>query len=75
METRLKIDKAMQQSLLTAMTRPPAAVRIAAAVSGGRDSVAMLLLLHQWCRMQKRQLCVFHVDHSLRVSSAEMRSG
>ncbi len=71
METRLKIDKAMQQSLLTAMTRPPAAVKIAAAVSGGCDSVAMLLLLHQWCRMQKRQLCVFHVDHSLRVSSAE----
>ncbi len=29
----------------------------------------MLLLLHQWCRMKKRQLCVFHVDHGLRVSS------
>lgn len=70
METSLKIDKAMQQSLLAAMTHPPAAMKIAAAVSGGCDSVAMLLLLHQWCRMKKRQLCVFHVDHGLRASSA-----
>ncbi|HMM58770.1 MAG TPA: tRNA lysidine(34) synthetase TilS [Candidatus Rifleibacterium sp.] len=71
MQTSLKIDKGTQQSLLAAMIRPPAAAKIAAAVSGGCDSVAMLLLLHQWCRMKKRQLCVFHVDHGLRPSSAE----
>lgn len=71
MEHSLKINTAQQQRLLAVMTRPPAAVKIAAAVSGGCDSVAMLLLLHQWCRMKKRQLCVFHVDHGLRASSAE----
>lgn len=71
MEPSLKINTAQQQRLLAMMTRPPAAMKIAAAVSGGCDSVAMLLLLHQWCRMKKRQLCVFHVDHGLRASSAE----
>lgn len=44
---------------------------IAAAVSGGADSVAMLLLLHHQCRMKKIRLCVFHVDHAMRPSSAE----
>ncbi len=52
------------------LTRPPAARKLAVAVSGGCDSVAMLLLLLDWCRMRGRKLCVFHVDHSLRPSSA-----
>ena len=53
------------------ITQPPAVMKIAAAVSGGCDSVAMLLLLHQWCCMKKRRLCVFHVDHELRASGAD----
>lgn len=53
------------------MTRPPEVRKIAAAVSGGCDSVAMLLLLREWCRMRHIKLYVFHVDHSLRSVSGE----
>ena len=42
---------------------------IAAAVSGGVDSVAMLLLLAHYSRMKHLRLCVFHVDHALRENS------
>ncbi len=61
--------KSKSQKLIAAFTRGFAAKTIAAAVSGGVDSVAMLLLLHHYCRMKKMRLCVFHVDHSLRDSS------
>ena len=43
--------------------------KIAAAVSGGCDSVAMLFLLNLYCKITKRRLCVFHIDHSLRTES------
>lgn len=65
--------KRKSQKLIAAFTRGFAAKTIAAAVSGGVDSVAMLLLLHNYCRMKKVRLCVFHVDHSLRDSSSADR--
>ncbi len=64
-------DKAGQQRILSKFTRPPVVRKLAAAVSGGCDSVAMLLLLNDWCRMRGIRLCVFHVDHGLRNSSAD----
>lgn len=61
--------KAVQQRILARFTRPPDVGKIAAAVSGGCDSVAMLLLLREWCAMRGIRLCVFHVDHALRADS------
>lgn len=61
--------KSQQQALLSNFTAPGRVGSIAAAVSGGADSVAMLLLLQQHCRMKNLRLCVFHVDHGLRDSS------
>lgn len=61
------------QKLIAAFSAGFNVRHIAAAVSGGADSVAMLLLLHQFCRMKKIRLCVFHVDHALRDASAEDR--
>ncbi|PKL42556.1 MAG: tRNA lysidine(34) synthetase TilS [Candidatus Riflebacteria bacterium HGW-Riflebacteria-1] len=65
--------KKQQQTLLAGFTAPGRCGSIAAAVSGGADSVAMLLLLQQHCRMKNLRLCVFHVDHGLRESSVADR--
>ena len=59
----------LQQRLISSFTAPGKGGRIAAAVSGGVDSVAMLLLLSHYCRMNRLQLCVFHVDHAMRDCS------
>lgn len=65
--------KRRQQQLLSAFSDPGKVRSVAAAVSGGVDSVTLLLLLAHYCRMKKLQLCVFHVDHALRESSAADR--
>lgn len=65
--------KSNYQKLLAMLPTAYKAGSIAAAVSGGADSVAMLLLLHHQCRMKKIRLCVFHVDHAMRPSSEEDR--
>jgi len=57
------------QSLLSRIFLPAGITAIGAAVSGGCDSVAMLLLLQHICRIKRIRLCVFHVDHSLRPTS------
>jgi tRNA(Ile)-lysidine synthase len=59
----------LQQRLISSFTAVGKGGRIAAAVSGGIDSVAMLLLLLHYCRMKRLQLVVFHVDHALRGAS------
>ncbi len=58
-----------QQRLISSFTARGKGDSIAAAVSGGVDSVAMLLLLAHYCRMNNLRLCVFHVDHALRDNS------
>lgn len=47
--------------------------RVALAVSGGSDSVAMLRLVHAWAERQEPhpQIFVLTVDHGLRPSSAD----
>lgn len=57
------------QRFISKFTISPKFSKIAVAVSGGCDSVAMLLLLREWCRMKKLSICVFHVDHSLRKTA------
>lgn len=42
---------------------------IAVAVSGGRDSVALMRLLAQWCRERQGRLTALTVDHGLRPGS------
>lgn len=44
---------------------------IAVAVSGGSDSMALSLLLKQWCDLRPIKLCAFTVDHGLRKESAD----
>lgn len=44
--------------------------KIAVAVSGGGDSMALSLLLNDWCAAEKRKLVALTVDHGLRSSSA-----
>lgn len=66
------MKQAVSQGLLQKIpSLPSRAGKVAAAVSGGCDSVALLLLLLQLASIKKFQLCVFHVDHSLRQESGE----
>ena len=58
------------QRLLSKLTKAPEGNKFAIAVSGGTDSVAMLLLMREWCRMKRKSICVFHVDHSMRQTSS-----
>lgn len=58
------------QRLLSKLTPSPQGSKFAIAVSGGTDSVAMLFLMREWCRMKHKQICVFHVDHSMRATSS-----
>lgn len=43
---------------------------LAAAVSGGRDSLALMHLLAGWCRTRGGQLTILTVDHGLRAEAA-----
>ena len=69
----MNLARQHQQKLLSAFVESGKCSCVAAAVSGGIDSVAMLLLLAHYCRMKKVRLCVFHVDHALRPASEEDR--
>ncbi len=64
------MNRPLLQRLLASVSRPPAVKTLAVAVSGGCDSVALLLLLYHWSRMRGVNLCVFHVDHDLRHDSS-----
>ena len=44
--------------------------RIAVAVSGGPDSLALALLTHDWCRAHDRAMIALTVDHGLRPEAA-----
>ncbi|MDD3001173.1 MAG: tRNA lysidine(34) synthetase TilS [Candidatus Riflebacteria bacterium] len=63
-------QKPFTQRLLAKLTPVSACKKVAIAVSGGCDSVAMLLLLREWCRIKRIEFCVFHVDHSMRTTSS-----
>lgn len=45
--------------------------KIAVAVSGGSDSLALLVLLADWAKSSDKSLYCFTVDHGLRVEAAE----
>ena len=56
---------ALDRRLLVSSPRP-----VAVAVSGGGDSVALLLLADRWARAHERRLLVLSVDHRLRPEGA-----
>ena len=49
----------------------PEGASVWAAVSGGADSVAMLLLLHRFSAHMKWNLSVLHIDHQIRNTSRD----
>lgn len=54
---------------LMSRTDVGAAKKIAIAVSGGGDSMALALLLKNWCDQQNKNLIAVTVDHGLRSAS------
>lgn len=63
-------QKPFTQRLLAKLTPVSACKKVAVAVSGGCDSVAMLLLLREWCKIKRVDFCIFHVDHNMRTTSS-----
>lgn len=53
----------------------PAAPRIAVGVSGGADSLGLLLLLADWCGRNNGVLKAYTVDHNLRPAAREEARG
>jgi tRNA(Ile)-lysidine synthetase-like protein len=62
--------RSIKQKLLSKLTKAPKCNKLAVAVSGGCDSVALLLLMKDWCGINGVELCIFHVDHQMRGNSS-----
>ncbi|HYD18669.1 MAG TPA: tRNA lysidine(34) synthetase TilS [Patescibacteria group bacterium] len=58
-------------SAMTALGADTAMPHIAVAVSGGGDSLALTLLLREWCATRNGTLLALTVDHGLRPESAD----
>jgi tRNA(Ile)-lysidine synthase len=56
---------------LRARLNGPRGAPVAVAVSGGGDSLALLLIADRWARAAGRPLVVFTVDHRLQAASAD----
>ncbi len=51
------------------LSREPIGTKIAIAVSGGSDSIALLCLMHKFAKENDIKLFCFSVDHNLRIES------
>jgi tRNA(Ile)-lysidine synthase len=65
----MPVDQAAFAGVMNGFGMPPDA-RLAVAVSGGCDSMALLLLLRTWAAVRDVSLTVLTVDHGLRDASA-----
>ncbi len=45
--------------------------RVVAGVSGGADSVCLLLILSEYCNKKKAELCVVHFNHGIRKEAGD----
>ncbi len=61
----------LMRSMFSAGACPAAGEGIAVAVSGGADSLALTLLLDEWCRSHNITLTALTVDHGLRPQAAD----
>jgi tRNA(Ile)-lysidine synthase len=57
-------------ALMVACGTWPSPLRIAVAVSGGPDSMALTFLLHDWVKQRGGELFALTIDHQLRTESA-----
>lgn len=62
--------KKLRQSILSRFVEPFNFIKIAVAVSGGCDSVALLDLMKNYCKMKNKEICIFHINHNLRSESS-----
>lgn len=67
------LDQIFAQALARAASLPPRP-RLAVAVSGGADSMALALLADDWVRPRGGAILALIIDHGLRESSAEEAS-
>lgn len=67
-ERHVAIDCDEFAAAMAALARPESSA-LAVAVSGGADSMALALLLDQWCRDRGVTLHAFTVDHRLRAEA------
>ena len=44
---------------------------IGLSISGGPDSMALLMLLRDWIKMKSGNITVFHFDHKIRKNSSQ----
>lgn len=59
------------EKLMADLALPQTAPRFAVAVSGGPDSMALTLFLHEWVKARQGTLKAFTVDHRLRNDSTK----
>ena len=57
-------------ALMAALPSPPPGAALATACSGGADSLALALLLRDWCAARRHPLAALIVDHRLRPESS-----
>lgn len=67
-------EKKIFQHIDKVLNGLPTAKKIAVAVSGGADSMALTLLLQKWAKKNRKNLIALHVDHGLRATSKKEAS-
>ncbi|UKV16094.1 tRNA lysidine(34) synthetase TilS [Thalassospiraceae bacterium SW-3-3] len=65
------LDAVVFSRLMNAFAPFEDSPKIAVAVSGGADSMALALLAHEWCQSNGGELIAITVDHGLRADAAQ----
>eukprot|EP01117_Protostelium_nocturnum_P019916 TRINITY_DN8752_c0_g1_i1.p1 TRINITY_DN8752_c0_g1~~TRINITY_DN8752_c0_g1_i1.p1 ORF type:complete len:642 (+),score=193.07 TRINITY_DN8752_c0_g1_i1:144-2069(+) len=62
-------DEEFEKIMVNLFPRPSKISKLGVGVSGGVDSMALVFLLHNWCKKMKIKLRAFVVDHKVRPES------